>query len=217
MTITLYFLQASRCIRTAWQLEELDLDYEVEFSPRVNKVAPPEFKKKVGDLGKFPTLVDNGVSYFESGNIAEYLEDKYDKKHKLLSADEADKYRTLRWVHASEATYMLHAIPVIYVTWFGGEHEEAKKSIIQGLSKNIVGDLTLLEDELNKSKGKFLLGDQLTIADITVHFSVQFMLARGIDGGKKWPRLEQWLKDCESTEGYKKAVKKTGYDLSQSG
>lgn len=71
MTIKLYFLQASRCIRTAWQLEELDLDYDVEFSPRVNRVAPPDFKKKAGDLGKFPTLVDNGVSYYESGNIAE--------------------------------------------------------------------------------------------------------------------------------------------------
>jgi len=69
--ITLYFLQASRCIRTAWQLEELDLDYKVEFSPRVNKVAPPEFKQKAGDLGKFPTLVDNGLSVFESGAICE--------------------------------------------------------------------------------------------------------------------------------------------------
>ena len=71
MTIKLYFLQASRCIRTAWQLEELGLDYEVEFSPRENKVVPPAFKKKAGGLGKFPTLVDDGVTYTESGNIAE--------------------------------------------------------------------------------------------------------------------------------------------------
>ena len=70
--LKLYFLQASRSIRTAWQLEELDLDYEVEFSPRVNKVAPPEFKAKAGDLGKFPTLVDNGLSVYESGAICEY-------------------------------------------------------------------------------------------------------------------------------------------------
>jgi len=70
--LKLYFLQASRCIRTAWQLEELGLDYEVEFSPRVNRVAPPEFKQKAGDLGKFPTLVDNGLSVYESGAICEY-------------------------------------------------------------------------------------------------------------------------------------------------
>jgi len=72
MTITLYFLQASRSIRTAWQLEELGIDYNVDFSPRVNKIAPPEFKQKAGDLGKFPTLVDDGLSVYESGAIAEY-------------------------------------------------------------------------------------------------------------------------------------------------
>lgn len=69
--ITLYFLQASRSIRTAWQLHELGLDYTVKFSPRVGGLAPPEFKQEAGGLGKFPTLVDNGVVLYESGNIAE--------------------------------------------------------------------------------------------------------------------------------------------------
>ena len=69
--ITFYFLQASRCIRTAWQLHELDLDYDLKFSPRVGGLAPPEFRKEAGGLGKFPTIVDNGVTIAESGNIAE--------------------------------------------------------------------------------------------------------------------------------------------------
>lgn len=68
---TLFFLQASRSIRTAWLLDALDLDYKVEFSPRVNGVAPPEFKKKAGGLGKLPAFIDNGNTYYESGNIAE--------------------------------------------------------------------------------------------------------------------------------------------------
>lgn len=71
--ITLYFLQASRCIRTAWQLHELDLDYDVKFSPRVGGLAPLEFRKEAGGLGKFPTMVDNGLTLTESGNIAEYV------------------------------------------------------------------------------------------------------------------------------------------------
>jgi glutathione S-transferase len=69
--ITLYFLQASRCIRTAWQLHELGLDYDLKFSPRENGLAPPTFRKEVGGLGKFPTIIDNGVTVTESGNIAE--------------------------------------------------------------------------------------------------------------------------------------------------
>lgn len=70
--ITLWFLQASRCIRTAWLLEELGLDYEVKFSNRENGLAPAAFKKEAGGLGKFPTLQDGDVTIFESGNIAEY-------------------------------------------------------------------------------------------------------------------------------------------------
>lgn len=70
--ITLYFLQASRCIRSAWLLEELGLDYELKFADRVNQKAPDEFKLASGNpLGKFPTLKDGDLVIYESGNINE--------------------------------------------------------------------------------------------------------------------------------------------------
>ena len=69
--IKLHFLQASRCIRTAWQLDELALPYEVKFANRENSVAPPQFKKEAGGLGKFPTLEDGDELFYESGNITE--------------------------------------------------------------------------------------------------------------------------------------------------
>lgn len=70
--ITLYFLQASRSIRTAWQLEELGLDYKLEFSERENQKAPQHFKASSGDaLGKFPLLKDGDLTIGESGAIAE--------------------------------------------------------------------------------------------------------------------------------------------------
>ncbi|GAB7345098.1 hypothetical protein MBLNU457_3498t1 [Dothideomycetes sp. NU457] len=216
--ITLYFLQASRSIRTAWQLEELGLDYNVEFSPRVNKVAPPDFKQKAGDLGKFPTLVDNGLSVFESGAICEYLEEKYDQSHKLLPTDPSKRSTALRWVHAAEGTFMLHAIGITYTRWFSGEHVEAAAMIEAGMGKNVQKDFDLLEQELGKSQGKFLLGEQLTVADIMMHFSASFILARGLGTrGKSYPGVERWIEDCEATESFRKAVRHTGYDLSQSG
>lgn len=70
--VTLWFLQASRSIRTAWLLEELGVPYEVEFADRVSQKAPQEFKDKSGNpLGKFPSITDNGVNVYESGAITE--------------------------------------------------------------------------------------------------------------------------------------------------
>ncbi|GIZ43513.1 hypothetical protein CKM354_000673700 [Cercospora kikuchii] len=211
--IKLYFLQASRCIRTAWQLHELGLDYELKFAPRVNNAAPADFKQEAGGLGKFPTLLDDGNVFYESGNICEYLSDKYDTSHRLLPAPGSpERYRVLQWVHASEATFMLHSLACLYARWNQQDGDVSKT--IAGLSKNVIKDLDYLQAELDKSGGKFLCGDKLTVADIMMQFSARFILERelGTQGGK-WPGIEKWLAECEGTEGYKKAVEKTGHQL----
>lgn len=71
--ITLYFLQASRCIRTAWLLEELDLEYDVKFTDRTSaSKAPEDFKLASGNpIGKFPTIKDGDLVVHESGAITE--------------------------------------------------------------------------------------------------------------------------------------------------
>lgn len=109
---------------------------------------------------------------------------------------------------------MLHAIGILYVRWFGGGHEDAQQAIEEGMSKNVHKDLDFLEAELSKSSGRFLLGDGVTVADTMMHFGVTFIFARqlGTKGGS-WPKIEQWIGDCEATEPYKRAVEKTGHKL----
>lgn len=72
--ITLYFLQASRSIRVAWLLEELQLPYKNIFYPRENNEAPAAFKKESGNaLGKAPVLKDGEAVVVESGAITEFV------------------------------------------------------------------------------------------------------------------------------------------------
>lgn len=49
-----------------------------------------------------------------------------------------------------------------------------------------------------------------------VLFSIQFIFARDLNGGRKvdsWKNVKRWIADCEATETWKKAVKKTGHEM----
>ncbi|KAK3701884.1 hypothetical protein LTR37_015195 [Vermiconidia calcicola] len=212
--ITLWFLQASRCIRTAWLLEELGQDYEVKFSDRENGVAPAGFKKDAGGLGKFPTLKDGDTFLYESGNIAEYLCDKYDKENKLLPPlGDPKRYEVLQWVHAAEATWALHGISILYVRW--NQKDGDPKKTEEGMSKNVINDMNYLEETLKKSGSKFLFGDKPNVADTMMHFTAVFILDRELGGisTKDYPEIVRYITDCEATGTYKKAVEKTGHKL----
>ena len=237
--ITLYFLQKSRAIRTAWLLEELKLGYKCEFSDRENNVAPVAFKElivKAGNpLGKSPTIVDDGLVVAESGAISEYviwdrwqaytsisthgryLCEKYDSSNRLIPKDLATRLQVLQWVHAAEATFMLHALAILYTRWSSPQQVKdsgALETMEQSMSKNVVNDFDWLEGELRKGEGNFLVGDHVTAADCMMCFSAQFVLDRELGTkGKKWPKVDEWIKNCEATETWKKAVQKTGYSL----
>ncbi|KAF1947165.1 glutathione S-transferase [Clathrospora elynae] len=200
--ITLWFLQASRSIRTAWLLEELGLDYNLKFSERVNQKAPEEFKTDSGNpLGKFPTLQDGALTIYE---------------RKLLPHDPKERVKVRQWVHAAEATFALHAIAILYARWNipkdapEGTIEAAEK----GMSANVQSDLSWLETELSLSQGRFLCGDHVTAADIMMQFSADFIMARELGTqGRQYTNINKWLEACKNTEGYKRAVEKTGHKL----
>ena len=113
---------------------------------------------------------------------------------------------------------MIHGLAILYARWRLPEPAKSDGKTLpemeKGLSKNIQGDLDWLESELKQGNGEFLVGDELTAADIMMHFSVSFILARKLGTeGKSWPSVERWLEGLEGLEGYQKAVKKTGYKL----
>lgn len=220
--ITVYFLQASRCIRTVWLLEELGIPYKVEFSDRVNMKAPSEFKERAGNpLGKFPTIRDGDLIVCESGAITEYLCEQYDAAKRLIPDTNSQYLRTkvLSFVHASEADLALHALAILYARWqFPEPLKQSNPAALQemedNMSPNVQNDLDWLEGELSRSTGRFLVGDSITAADVMMHFSVQFIFARELGTkGKQWPKIKDWLQRCEASESYRRAVEKSGHTL----
>jgi glutathione S-transferase len=69
--LTLYFLQASRAIRSAWILEELNVPYELKFANRQPDGTVPKDLGVPTAVGKSPAIQDGDVIIGESGAIAE--------------------------------------------------------------------------------------------------------------------------------------------------
>ncbi|KAH8726834.1 hypothetical protein GQ44DRAFT_612886 [Phaeosphaeriaceae sp. PMI808] len=194
--ITLFFLQASRSIRSAWLLEELGLDYNVKFSERVNQKAPEQFKLDSSNpLGKFPTLKDGGLV---SG--------------RLLPTNAAQRVKVRQWVHAVEATF---ALAILYTRWNIKDVPEGTIAAAEErMSANVQNDLPWLETELSLSQGPFLCGDHVTAADIVMQFSTDLILVRELGTqGKERPNINKRSDACKNTETCKRAVQKTGYKL----
>lgn len=172
--LTLYFLNASRAIRIAWLLEELQLEYDLIASPRApNGLGPPEFKSQIPtSLGKSPAIKDGDIVVTESGAIIEYLCEKHSSS--LLPKDPQVRAEAREWLHAAEGTFMLHASAILYARWqIAEEARETLKGMEERLSKNVVNDMNWLEGVLRaqKEKGrKWIVGEELSIADIQMQF-----------------------------------------------
>jgi glutathione S-transferase len=109
---------------------------------------------------------------------------------------------------------MVHALAILYARWHIPKC--AQSGILhateKGMSVLVQKDLSWLESELSLSSGKFLCGDHITAADVMMQYSADVILSLELGTQKReWVEIRKWLKACEETEGYKRAVEKTGY------
>ncbi|SCV72930.1 BQ2448_6855 [Microbotryum intermedium] len=229
--ITHYMLENSRAIRVEWALRELGLEHDTKCYKRVNgKKAPPEMKQESGtSVGKSPALRDGDLLIVESSAILTYLAEKYDKSGRLLPGleREQDRVDTFAWVGFAEGALICHALPITYAAWFiPDEEEKARQGFYEKLKPNIINDLDCVEAELKKNveqfgekngQGAFLVGQELTIADIQVAFSVEYIfthptLSKGLqDEIRRFVHIKAWLRGLEARPQYKEATKVADY------
>jgi len=151
-----------------------------------------------------------------------YLVETFDKDGKLLPKDVGARCKAYEWLHAAEGTFMLHALAILYARW---KIPEAAKEYLaemeQNMSANVLNDFRWIEGALKEQRQKgseFLVGTELSVADIMMGFSVEFILERKL-GTKKgdWPETEAWLERMMGRSAYKRAVERSGYTLDSKG
>jgi glutathione S-transferase len=196
--IKLYHAHRTRSVRIYWLLEELGLPYELE----TVKFAPPStpFAQQT-PLGKFPVLEDGDVVMFESGAILEYVLERHGAGRLAPPPGAPLRASFLQWVYFAEATLMPPLGEIVRHTLFKPEAERIP-AVVADARARAAATLNVLEDAL---EGKdYLLGSELSGADIMMGYSLQFAEWFGLLADAH-PHLNAYLARLKARPAFQKA------------
>jgi glutathione S-transferase len=201
--IIVHHLDDSRSQRILWLLEELGLPYEIKQHKRDPKthVAPPELKQ-VHPLGKSPVIEDNGRVVAESGAIIDYILRRHGHGRLQPASSSASYDEYVQWMHYAEGSAMPALIIRIIVARVG----DAAAAALPRLDAAIALQLGYIDRKLEGRQ--YILGNELTAADIQLSFVAEFAAARF--GISDYPNIEAWVKRFQARRAYKAALTRGG-------
>jgi glutathione S-transferase len=177
-------------------LEELKLPYEREdYGRQFNNTQTPDYLK-LNPNAKVPTLVDGGLVIWESNTILRYIAGK--AKSPLYPADPGKRSQVERWMD-----WQLASLNNPYLAMFReAKLEPAKRSAdFAAQQKDLGAQLAILD----KSMGKWVAGDELSIADICLAPIVYRCLRFGVDL-PELANVKRWDAAISGRDAFKKAT-----------
>lgn len=180
--LKLYGGARSRASIVQWYLEELGVPYEfVLLDMQAGEHHQPEFLA-INPMGKVPAIVDGDFQLWESGAILFYLAQKYGKMPDSLE----EQAKINQWILFGNATLG----PGIFVE--ASRERETPKL------------LTPLNQILEKQP--FLLGDELTAADVAVGSILAYIPMMLKLDLSEYPAVVDYIKRISERPAFQKAI-----------
>jgi glutathione S-transferase len=180
--LKLYGGARSRASIVQWYLEELGVPYEfVLLDMQAGEHRKPEFLA-INPIGKVPAIVDGDLQLWESGAILFYLAQKYGK----LPPSPEEQAIINQWILFGNATLG----PGIFV--------EANRE----------REMTKLMTPLNQifEKQPFLLGDELTVADVAVGSILGYIPIMLKLDLSEYPAVVDYIKRISERPAFQKTI-----------
>jgi glutathione S-transferase len=210
--ITLHYLQCSRSFRILWALEELGVDYQVEFYQRSASYAAPEILKNIHPLGKAPILVDDGDVIVESAVILDYLQQQYDRLQQFKSQQAKDQRQYDYWMHYAEGSLM----PLLVMTLVMNNVSKHVPWVIRPIAEKITDGVKggfirprvkehILYLEQYLSEHDYFAGE-FSFADIQMAFPL-IALQKRLHG--KYPNIQAFVQRIQERAAFQRAEQKS--------
>ena len=215
--ITVHHLDNSRSQRILWLLEELELPYEIKHYKRGSDMLAPAELRRIHPLGKSPVLTDGDVVVAESGNIIEYILDKYGNGRLRPPEGSPERLKYRFWTYYSDGQVMA---PLIVSLIFKSIVDAKKPFFVQPIAKaiatqvhktyvdpNMKSHLDYMESELTRNT--WFAGAQFSAADIIMSFPLEASRSRA-DLDESRPHLIKYLETIHARPAYKRALERGG-------
>lgn len=208
--ITVHHLNESRSQRILWLLEELNVPYEIQpyFREEHTKMAPPELRE-VHPLGKSPVISDDGKVVAESGAIIDYVIRRHGggRLEPDRSSDAYDDY--VHWLHYAEGSAVVPFIVQPIANAYGRLSGPLRRRVAAEL------DLHMSYIDASLNERDYLLGDELTGADIQMSFVGELAGSRA--DRSLYPNVDTWIRRLQARPAYQAAIVRGGpYELGRS-
>ncbi|MCT8333873.1 glutathione S-transferase family protein [Leptospira sp. 85282-16] len=151
---------------------------------------------KMNPNGKIPILIlDDGRILSESNAILNYLAEGSD----LIPKDRFEKAKVLQWQFFEQYSHEPYIAVARFISHYLGIPEE-RRAEYESKQEGGHKALRVLETQLTKSK--FLVGDSITTADISL-FAYTHVAHQGGFDLSLYPKVLEWIKRIESLERFK--------------
>ncbi|KAJ4527957.1 Glutathione S-transferase 2 [Exophiala dermatitidis] len=204
--ITLYTDATPNGIKISIALEELGLPYKVEhIDISTNRQKEPWFLE-INPNGRIPAITDTftdgqKIRMFESGSILQYLVEQYDTEHKIsYPAGSRENYETNNWLFFQNAGLGPMQGQANHFFRYAPEKIEYGINRYINETRRLYG---VLDKHLQGSKSGFIVGDHISIADITTVGWVIWAGWAGVDLDE-FPALKKWEEMMYARPGVKK-------------
>ena len=170
--LMLYFSPGTACLAPHFLLEELGAPYELVLVDTARQEHQQVAYLKLNPNGKIPLLIADDLLLTESAAICFYLADRYDSKGLLPPFKSKERAQATKWM-----MYLTNTLQAELLSYFYPDRlthtADAQAQVKAKAEERVAQMLVFIDASLAQSGGDFLLGNQLSIADLFL-----FMLCR---------------------------------------
>lgn len=196
---TIYHLEGRRSERIVWFCEEVGLPYKLVFQPGDLRGSAELIKQVNPLLVVAPTVQVGDEVMVESAAILQLLQERY-APGKLEPAHASPDYPMyLQWLHFAEGSAAPRLITEFLLSSVkGGEMPPVVRSQIGKAAQ------TLAYLEAYLVRHAYFGGQEFSLADIMMHFNIQFVNVVTLTDMTPYPKLSAWYAKIQERPAFQR-------------